>query len=366
LFINVTSGCSQEEITLQPALFELVEISIPADAEELMLCRFTSVHHFMRDSFIFYAVDLDYNISTFFRYCLETGTYEKIGESESRWLMRAGQMFLTDNATFFYQTVFDDSNELLNAIYTVDLLSNRLFRVAECRESGFGINSYRYHNNALFTIKVRVEGDNQITYLEKFCFNDNTRTILSESIFCLQTTTGTVKVLHDIDDDTIYMLYAYKLDADGEWAQNARIYDINMNFLRNSYIDEIESLLASRPGYLRIFGRYMYLFTFAPNAVIGRIEDDGNVTPLVWGHWMHSQNPDKTAPVELFFHRDSANPRFLVLDTNSGEFAIIDIDLDARDSIGDVVINGNQGLIQTIRMCPDEGRSNGYFLFTFF
>jgi len=353
----IFGGCSSDE----QELFELTEVFLSEHTSHITQKWFTSMITFGGDSAIFSVSCFDSRTSTYYKGFIETDIYEIVGRS-GRWAVQSGQGAISETSMFFYRTTLHDNHDMYNSLYELNFIDGNLTRISEDDISMPRIISYRYYNNAIFTIKDRMEADYLIGYLEMFCLENRVSTILSESFFNVSSNVGTSKAIHDINDNLIYIIYTYTNDG-VNWNVKIVIYDIYMNKVGRIYFDEIAELLATRPLNFRVFGDFLYLSNFSSGAAIGRIMDCGNIALVTQPSlWVHAQNTASSGSIELFYIRNF--DLLLVLNTATGRHDIITLGL------GDYILrqvnaHGNHALIQASPSSSSD-RYHRYFVTRFY
>ena len=329
---------AQSILSLSTNYFELIELDIQLDKSKY-------ADALLDDSIIFQSVNREGRRS-YYRYFFADGTFLEIGSIENS-SFSMGQKEIIDNIIYFNSSVVDsDNQELASILFGIDLENNQLLEFSRDFPAMPLINVF-YLNGNLASIKHHVEDNIQTTYLEMLSLADkNTSSTGLESHYDRNTGIGSIKLLHTTDQNLVYILYDTNLTEQDEWSAFIRVYNENMEHYRDINFDnEANFILDWRPWDLNIFGDYIHIHNAAIQSLLGRIEQDGSITPLHIGALVQSRTRNISTMVntQLFFERFTNN--IVLLDTTTGTINEVALDLDEGYQILYVLTNGNVAFI---------------------
>lgn len=284
----------------------------------------------------------------YYRYSFTIGEMFEIGHYNGRF--PGGETEIINNMIYFHVSKIDiNYDALANVLYGIDLEINELIEFSRSFVNYPFVQSY-YQNGNLVSIKTVLENNIQTSYLELYNIRTDSSTLMSEFHFDRETRWGNIKLLHTTDNDILYILYDTRLSEQDEWEAKIRAYDKNMNHYRDINLDNVaDYILRQRPLRFRIWGDYFFMVNASSESLIGRIEPNGEITPLHKGNLdrMLLRNIRSQANTQLLFQRESNN--IVLLDTTTG--AITEVALDLKDGyeILYVQTNGNNAFVSTMR-----------------
>ena len=365
--------------------FDLLKLDIDFSELDLPSDIMKSAIALLDDSIIFVNYDTPV---VYYRYYFSSGEFVEIGSIDNVAITLSHYEVVGD-VIFAYTTVSDvlDYQSLTNVLFGIDLQNNKLLRLSEesmlPRASGF------YHQGSIVSLQSNFEDDILTSYLYRFDLETNTSSAEMESFIdtTTDTDTGVLKVILTTDENFVYVLYLYLYGSespDGIWSEAfirvydkdmahvrdisigevSRLFDEDMNPIRDLDFDKIGNFIfSSNPSILRVFGgEYVYILNASFRSLIGRIEQDGSISPLHKGslELSRTRNIDAQGNTQLFFERFTNN--VALLDTYSGLFHELEIDFEEGYVIRYIRTNGNVALVRTTTNNVGDDR---YYLTTF-